>query len=428
MFRARRSRCSRGCQGNADRHRGRTHLDAEPSRRFPSAAVELVRDLLVEADVELLAPLDVHERRFRDLPRDGSGQCPRPLPGASGGDDPISSMPSSGRASGNAARSPITLPTLPINTQLAFPLNHRSPSTRMVVRARGARRWFDSRPDVPIRPNRFFDLPSASRIMRGVETRAGHDREVFAVDASDIEPPAFAVQAEVDCGANVLWNAEICGEEVGGTRRHDGHIGRRIRRGRRCNRCTIPSPPQTKMRSAPRASALRTCLGASFDFGTSNHSGSDTPDAARTERSSGSPPSSCFSRMCDHRNRRHRICPPRPAPMFRFCFTGARAASNPMFTKPDVTSSGPAVQRKSSPPELLGPESVGADGTSPAIVTRSTRRSTVVDARSTGPRCAVRTVVPERDAVGLPFEPDGELRPARSDRTADRADAGSRGR
>ena len=55
-------------------------------------------------------------------------------------------------------------------------------------------------------------------------------------------------------------------------------------------RCIIPSPPQTKIVSAPSASAFSTRSGAYLLLGTSVHSGSVTPARSSVSRSSSSPP------------------------------------------------------------------------------------------------------------------------------------------
>src|SRR3954454_3393622 len=62
-------------------------------------------------------------------------------------------------------------------------------------------------------------------------------------------------------------------------------------------RCTVPSPPQTNITSAPLAAARRAYSGARRLFFTSYHSGSVTPSRARISRSSGRPPPRLF-RVC----------------------------------------------------------------------------------------------------------------------------------
>ena len=61
-------------------------------------------------------------------------------------------------------------------------------------------------------------------------------------------------------------------------------------------RCTMPSPPQTRISSAPCFRAWRACFGAFLLFGTSNQAGSVIPAAPRARRSSGRPPPSDFRR------------------------------------------------------------------------------------------------------------------------------------
>jgi hypothetical protein len=61
-------------------------------------------------------------------------------------------------------------------------------------------------------------------------------------------------------------------------------------------RWTIPSPPHTRIRSAPCFSAWRTCFGAFLLFGTSNQAGSVMPAASSAWRNSVRPPPSDFRR------------------------------------------------------------------------------------------------------------------------------------
>src|SRR4029077_10092413 len=59
-------------------------------------------------------------------------------------------------------------------------------------------------------------------------------------------------------------------------------------------RWTVPSPPQTKMSSAPSASARRTSRGAALLFGTSRQYGSSMPCRSSSLRSSSKPPPNVF--------------------------------------------------------------------------------------------------------------------------------------
>ena len=59
---------------------------------------------------------------------------------------------------------------------------------------------------------------------------------------------------------------------------------------RSIERCTIPSPPQTKTSSAPSSSTRSTRSGAYLLFGTSDQIGSSTPACSSVARSSSSPP------------------------------------------------------------------------------------------------------------------------------------------
>ena len=186
--------------------------------------------------------------------------------------------------------SPMTLPTLPTSTQLAFPSNHFSPSTR--TRCRRA-----AHADVP-RAGPDVGRPTEAILQRAVgvadhqrvEPGAGHHGEVLAVDHADVERVALAVRARSRPRlGEVLRDAEVRREQVGGAGGDDRERRRRPA-GASMQRCTMPSPPHTNTRSAPSASALRTRFGAFFDFGTSYQRGSTTPSAASTERNSVSPP------------------------------------------------------------------------------------------------------------------------------------------
>ncbi len=55
------------------------------------------------------------------------------------------------------------------------------------------------------------------------------------------------------------------------------------------HRWTVPSPPHTKISSAPASSARSTCGGAFLLFGISAQSGSSIPCRASSRRSPGSP-------------------------------------------------------------------------------------------------------------------------------------------
>ena len=118
------------------------------------------------------------------------------------------------------------------------------------------------------------------------------------------------------------------------------------------HRWTIPSPPQTKRSSAPSSSARRTWAGALRLFGTSNQSGSVTPSASRTRRSSGRPPPSGLAGVRDDRDLHSR--PPAlacarsrtsaAAPAVRHAKTRAITAAMPTTTPP-ATSSGWCIPR-----------------------------------------------------------------------------------
>src|SRR3954469_17339991 len=87
MSREQVSRYSFCSRRHADRHGRGPDGDSQASCWWPSPSIELVRKLLREPDVELLAACDLDEGRTTRLAPHGAGQRARPLPRAFGGHD-----------------------------------------------------------------------------------------------------------------------------------------------------------------------------------------------------------------------------------------------------------------------------------------------------------------------------------------------------
>ena len=203
---------------------------------------------------------------------------------------PSSSRPSSGRALSNTSTPPNSEPMFPMRTQLALPLYQSSPFTSIRALKGSPRRCFDAVQMYARRPKRSFSPPSASWIILRVESRSRHDRESLAVDLSDVELALRPVQPDVHRLGDVLRKVEAGGEQVRRSRRDDRERDAPLPARTSTHRCTIPSPPQTKINSAPSFSAARTRLGAKRLFGTSDQMGSITPARESVSRSSSSPP------------------------------------------------------------------------------------------------------------------------------------------
>ena len=105
--------------------------------------------------------------------------------------------------------------------QLASPSYHGAPSILIFALNGFARRFLRAGPDVRGAAEPVLSVPSASLDHRGVEADAGHDREVLAVEASDVELAPLAVQPDRDGLLDVLRDAEVRREQVGGAGRQD---------------------------------------------------------------------------------------------------------------------------------------------------------------------------------------------------------------
>ena len=203
-------------------------------------------------------------------------------------------MPSSGRASGNRSTPPKMSPRLPSRTQVALPSYQSAPSTS--ISAPNALRAQVARPAPQVRraADPLLEVVGVADHRR-VEPGAGHHGEALLAEAADVEPPAIAAQPDGDGALDVRGDPEVGREQVRRAGRQDREA--RVGAGEHA-RCTAapsrPRPRRTRARR-PRRAPGRTCSGAFFAFGTSYQSGSSTPAASSTRRSSGSPPSSVFS-------------------------------------------------------------------------------------------------------------------------------------
>ena len=159
--------------------------------------------------------------------------------------------------------------------QLALPLYQRTPSTSILARNGFERRFFEPGPDVRGAAEPLLQ-PAVAGVAdhRGVEARAGHDREALAVEASDVElavarragrsttacsmslgmPRLVANRFAVPAGMIASVTSEPASTST--------------------QRWTIPSPPHDEDELRASATARRTCAGALRLFGTSHQNGS----------------------------------------------------------------------------------------------------------------------------------------------------------
>ena len=125
------------------------------------------------------------------------------------------------------------------------------------------------RPDVREAPVAILRAAVGVADHARVETRACHDREVLAVHLPQVELPLPAVEPDLDGFGDVVGNVEIRREEVRRSRRKDRERAS-VPAITSTQRCTMPSPPQAKIVSAPSSSAFSTRSGAYLLFGTSD--------------------------------------------------------------------------------------------------------------------------------------------------------------
>ena len=184
------------------------------------------------------------------------------------------------RASSNASTPPNSLPTLPNRMQLAWPPYHLFAVDVDLRPERLRRRCFRAGPDVGQAAEAILQAAVGVADHPRVEARAGHDREALAVEAPDVEAAPAAGEPDLHRLLDVLRDSEVGREQVRGSGRDD-RDGRAGAGSTSMQRCTMPSPPHTKIRSASCASALSTCLGARRLFGTSRQNTSDDAAALR---------------------------------------------------------------------------------------------------------------------------------------------------
>ena len=120
---------------------------------------------------------------------------------------------------------------------------------------------------------RSFMPRSASRIMRASKPAPAMTANRSPLTFAEIELAVGAVQPDAHGLGDVLRDAEVRREEVGGARRDD-RDGASVPASASTVRCTMPSPPHTKTRSAPSSTTRRACFGACLLFGTSYQIGS----------------------------------------------------------------------------------------------------------------------------------------------------------
>ena len=134
-------------------------------------------------------------------------------------------------------------------------------------------------PDVGQPAEALLGLPVGAADQLGVEAGPGHHREVLAVEPAEVERRSRPCSA-ISTAARLLRDAEVGGEQVRGAGRQHAD-GTPEPASASMQRCTIPSPPQTRTSSAPASMASRARFGAFWTSCTSYQSGSSTPAASR---------------------------------------------------------------------------------------------------------------------------------------------------
>jgi len=208
---------------------------------------------------------------------------------------PSSSWPSSGCACWKVFNPPNRLPTLPTSTQLARPLNHRLPPRLIFTFVGGTFTFLIAVKTYARRPARSLRPRSASPIMR-----ASNPAPAMTAKCSPFTTPTSSWRRSpckpiATASASRFGIPRLVASRFAVPAGRIATVASELASTPRL-RCTIPSPPQTKTRSAPCSSACCTHFGARFDLSTSYHNGSDTPASARRSRSSSSPPSSVLRR------------------------------------------------------------------------------------------------------------------------------------
>ena len=183
---------------------------------------------------------------------------------------PSSSTPSSGCASSNASTPPNSLPTLPSRMQLASPSNQRAPSTSIFAPERLRAQVLRARPDVGEPAEAVLQAAVGVADHARVEAGAGHHGEALAVDPPDVDAARAARTEPISTAClDVLRDAEVGGEQVGGAGRDDRE--RRLVPGEDVDAAlhhAVAAPHEDQL-GARASSAFSTCFGALRLFGTS---------------------------------------------------------------------------------------------------------------------------------------------------------------
>src|SRR6266568_6376154 len=206
---------------NAHRDRLRHGAGLEPGGPVPRAAVQLVRQRRAQPDIHLLRAGGVHEGRAPGLagddPAEGTGPLQGALrgghpdieaavvgPGVREGRDATGDLPDvAEQHAGRPAVEPVGAVDAHLDRyRLVADLAHAGPHVRQAAEP-------------------LLEAAVGVTDHAAVETGAGHDREVLAVQLAEVEPAAGTAQAGPHRLGQVRRDAEVAGEQVRGTGRQD---------------------------------------------------------------------------------------------------------------------------------------------------------------------------------------------------------------
>ena len=264
-------------------------LDPQLPDRRARATVQLVEKPPVKPDPEVPAAGDLDKRRLLGVAQRDPPQRPRPLSRVPGGDDPELKQPVVRLSPVEGLDPAEDLADVPGEDACDPALEKRAPSTSMAAFARCAVRLLAPVYRYAARPMRSFIPRSACSIML-----ASNPAPAITAKCSPFTDPVSS-RRRSPCRPTRTASVRSAGMCRFAARRLAVPAGRMARTARvpataSTQRCTIPSPPQTKMTSAPCASARRACRGALRLLRTSYQSGSANPSPASTSRSSANPP------------------------------------------------------------------------------------------------------------------------------------------
>ena len=175
-------------------------LDLERLHLRSIAAVELVQDLPVQLDLHRASLRRLRERRLARRSRQPCVRSCGPTRGALRlSRQPSSSFPSSGRASSNTSTPAEELADVAEQDAARLALVPAD-AVHFDLGAKGLRaQVLRPRPHVGHATEALLET-AVCRISnhRGVEARAGHDREALAVEAADVEAAALAAKPDRD--------------------------------------------------------------------------------------------------------------------------------------------------------------------------------------------------------------------------------------